>query len=98
MWRPLLADPPTGTVSTSCNQRVQLSIGTQHNYHQSLLVACLPYSLTLKMEAMRSSKMSVKFYQTKWRHIPGDSTRPRDSLYVYVNRNEPIIFVSTYKI
>jgi hypothetical protein len=35
----------------------------------SLLVTCLAYTLTLKMEAVCSSKMSVNFYQITWHHI-----------------------------
>jgi hypothetical protein len=35
-----------------------------------LLVACLAYSLILKMAAVRFSEMSVSFYQTTWSHVP----------------------------
>lgn len=35
-----------------------------------LLVACLIYSLTLKMEAVSSSATLVNFYWTTWCHIP----------------------------
>jgi hypothetical protein len=34
-----------------------------------LLVTYMPYTLTLKMEAVCSSKMSVNFYQITWHHI-----------------------------
>jgi hypothetical protein len=34
----------------------------------------LAYSLSLKMEAVCSSEMSVNLYQTIWRHSPQDST------------------------
>jgi hypothetical protein len=39
-----------------------------------LLIACLTYSTTPKMEAVRSSETSVNVSQTKWRHILDDST------------------------
>jgi hypothetical protein len=39
-----------------------------------LLVACLPYSLTLNTEAVCSFKISVNFYQIILHHIPEDST------------------------
>jgi hypothetical protein len=37
-----------------------------------LLVTCLAYFFTLKMEAVRSSQTSVNFYRTTLRHIPED--------------------------
>jgi hypothetical protein len=39
-----------------------------------MLVSCLAYSSTLKMEATCSSEMSVHFERTKRRYIPGDIT------------------------
>jgi hypothetical protein len=39
-----------------------------------MLVSCSDYSLTLKMEAMCSSEMSVDFQQTVRRYAPEDST------------------------
>jgi hypothetical protein len=43
-----------------------------------MLVSCLAYSLTLKMEAIYSSEMSVDFQWTTQHYIPEDSTlRPR---------------------
>jgi hypothetical protein len=39
-----------------------------------MLVSCLAYSSTLKMEATCSSEMSVDFQQTVWRYIPDDRT------------------------
>jgi hypothetical protein len=38
------------------------------------LVSCSAYSLTLKMEAMCSSEMSVDFQQATWYYIPEGST------------------------
>jgi hypothetical protein len=38
-----------------------------------LVVSCLAYPLTMKMEALRCSKMSVTCWTT-WRYIPKDST------------------------
>jgi hypothetical protein len=38
-----------------------------------LLVSRLAYSLSLEMEAIHSSEISVNFYQTTWFHIPEDS-------------------------
>jgi hypothetical protein len=38
------------------------------------LVACLPYSWTLKLEAMLSFKMSVNFHPTSRHHIAEDTT------------------------
>jgi hypothetical protein len=34
-----------------------------------MLVSCLSYSLTLKMEAMRSSETSADVQRTTWRYI-----------------------------
>jgi hypothetical protein len=42
-----------------------------------LLVTCLAYSSTLKMEAVRSFKTSAYFYETTRRHIPEDCTLHR---------------------
>jgi hypothetical protein len=39
-----------------------------------LLVSCLAFSSTLKLVAVRSSKISMNFYQTIRRYIPEDST------------------------
>jgi hypothetical protein len=39
-----------------------------------LMVSCLPYSWTLKVEAIRSSQMAVKFYQTTRRCNREDRT------------------------
>jgi hypothetical protein len=39
-----------------------------------MLVSCSAYSLTLKMEAMCSSKTSVDFQQTTLQYVPEDST------------------------
>jgi hypothetical protein len=39
-----------------------------------LLLACLDYSATLNMEAMRSYGTSEKFSRTTWRHIPEDDS------------------------
>jgi hypothetical protein len=39
-----------------------------------MLVSCLAYSLTLKMEATRSSKMLVDFQWITWCYIPEEST------------------------
>jgi hypothetical protein len=38
-----------------------------------LFVPCFAYSLTLRMEALRSSETSVNFCYTTRRHIPDDS-------------------------
>jgi hypothetical protein len=40
-------------------------------YHNT---ASFVYSLTLKMDAMRSSEIPVNFCQTTWSHIPEDYT------------------------
>jgi hypothetical protein len=40
----------------------------------SMLVSCLAYSSTLKMEAICFSKMSVDFQHTTWPYAPEDST------------------------
>jgi hypothetical protein len=37
-----------------------------------MLVSCLAYSSTLKMEATSSSKMSDDFQQIAWHYIPED--------------------------
>jgi hypothetical protein len=50
-------------------------------------VSCLAYSLTLKMEAIWSSKMYVAFQQTAWRYIPEDRTlhhHCRENLKFYI--------------
>jgi hypothetical protein len=39
-----------------------------------MVVPCLAYSLTLKMEATCFSDMSVDFQWTTWRYIPDDRT------------------------
>jgi hypothetical protein len=39
-----------------------------------MLVSCLAYSSTLKMEAICSSKTSVETQRTTWRLIPEDDT------------------------
>jgi hypothetical protein len=39
-----------------------------------LLVSCLAYSLTVKMETICSSETSVDFHRTTWRYIPEDRT------------------------
>jgi hypothetical protein len=39
-----------------------------------MLVSCLPYSATLKIEAICSSETSVDFQRTAWRYTPEDST------------------------
>jgi hypothetical protein len=39
-----------------------------------MLISCLAYFLTLKMEATCSPKMSVAFQQTTWHYIPEDRT------------------------
>jgi hypothetical protein len=39
-----------------------------------LPLACPAYSSTLKMDAVRSSETSVKFYQIIWHHSLEDST------------------------
>jgi hypothetical protein len=38
-----------------------------------MLVSCLAYSLTLKMEAVLSSETAMDFYRTTRRYIPEDS-------------------------
>jgi hypothetical protein len=47
---------------------------TQHDSGSNLtcflMVSCLSYSSTLKMEAVRSSETLVNFYRTIWRYIP----------------------------
>jgi hypothetical protein len=40
----------------------------------SMLVPCLAYSSTLKMEATCSSEMSVDFYRTTRIYVPEDTT------------------------
>jgi hypothetical protein len=54
-----------------------------------LLVACLAYFSTLKMDAVYSSEMSVNFYQTTWHHIPEDSTllKYAVTLEIFTKRN-----------
>jgi hypothetical protein len=37
-------------------------------------IACLTYTSMLQMDAVRSSEISVNFYQTKRLHIPEDNT------------------------
>jgi hypothetical protein len=44
-----------------------------------LLVACLVHFSTLKMEVVRSTETSVKFYQTAWCYVREDSTAMRSS-------------------
>jgi hypothetical protein len=39
-----------------------------------MLVSCLAYSSTLKMEVTCSSGMSVDFHHNTWRYIPEDRT------------------------
>jgi hypothetical protein len=39
-----------------------------------MLAARLAYSLTLKMQTVRSSETSLKFYRTVRRYIPEDNT------------------------
>jgi hypothetical protein len=39
-----------------------------------MLVSCLAYSSTMKMEATYSSETSVDFQRTKRRYIPEDKT------------------------
>jgi hypothetical protein len=39
-----------------------------------MLVSCLAYSVTLKMEATCSSKTLVDFQRTTWHYIPEDRT------------------------
>jgi hypothetical protein len=39
-----------------------------------MLVSCLVYSLTMKMEAIYSSETSVDFQSTIWRYVPEDIT------------------------
>jgi hypothetical protein len=39
-----------------------------------LLVSCPAYCTTLQMDEAYSSKISVNFYQTIWRHIPEESS------------------------
>jgi hypothetical protein len=41
---------------------------------ETIFAACMAYNLFLKMEAVRFSKISQKFYQTACRHIPENST------------------------
>jgi hypothetical protein len=60
--------------------------GTHSLYHHSrrisraslllafMLVSCLAYSLTLKVETIRSSETSIDFQRTERRYIPDDST------------------------
>jgi hypothetical protein len=48
------------------------TISTIFNFF--ILVNCLAYSLTLKMEATCSSKTSVDFQWTIWRYTPEDPT------------------------
>jgi hypothetical protein len=54
-----------------------LGLYDQHSggiYCLHLQACCLAYSSTPNMEAVRSSKSSVNFYQTAPRNIPEDST------------------------
>jgi hypothetical protein len=37
-----------------------------------LLVSCVDYILTQKVEAVHSSEMSVNYHQITWHHVPGD--------------------------
>jgi hypothetical protein len=37
-----------------------------------MLVPCLAYSSTLKMETICSSETSIDFHRTAWRYIPQD--------------------------
>jgi hypothetical protein len=39
-----------------------------------MLVSCLVYSSTLKIEAIRSSELSVHFHRNTWRYIPEERT------------------------
>jgi hypothetical protein len=38
-----------------------------------MVISFMAYSLTLKMEALHSSKTSVNFYWTAWHYFPKDS-------------------------
>jgi hypothetical protein len=57
---------------------LQLSFSTQSMLYlqrclRFLLVSCLAYSSTLKMEAVCSSETSVDVYRTRWRYIQDDN-------------------------
>jgi hypothetical protein len=49
----------------------QYEVGSKECF---MLVSCLPYSLTSKMEAAFSSETSVDFQQITWRYTPDDRT------------------------
>jgi hypothetical protein len=51
-----------------------------------LLAACLAYSLTLKMEAVQSSEISVNFYPTERHAIPEERVL-NIQIYHYFKRN-----------
>jgi hypothetical protein len=58
-------------VGTYCLYLHGIILSLAHN-QVSVLVTCLAYFCTLKMEARRSFEMSVKFYRTARRHRPED--------------------------
>jgi hypothetical protein len=47
-----------------------------------MLVSCLAYSSTLKMEATCSSEMSVDFQRTIWHYIP--EYRTLQDFYLFI--------------
>jgi hypothetical protein len=49
-------------------------ISRARNQWQALLVSCVAYSSTLKMEVICFPKTSVDFQWTTWHYIPEDST------------------------
>jgi hypothetical protein len=47
-----------------------------------MLLSCLFYSLTLKMEEMYSSETSIDFQRTTWRYIAEDRTLQSELLII----------------
>jgi hypothetical protein len=64
-----------------------------------MLVACLTYSLTLKIEAAGSFEMSVNYHWTTCHHIPEDSISGKFAKKKMAMKfNSPFYRVIPYKI
>jgi hypothetical protein len=71
-----IAWPNAANVFQPSSKRVSVTTGTwrgAYSYHKMWLLACTPYSLTLKMEAVYTSETLVNLYGTKRRNNPGES-------------------------
>jgi hypothetical protein len=68
-----------------------------HGEYCLLLHDCSAYSLILKMEALCSSKMLVKFCQTVWHHIPDKCTLHSPHIsYYYVYNNYRRVWIDKW--